>query len=188
VYDADPSNQLSKGVSPMRKKLVISLLLCLVSTLFVDCGASSHLQSIQLTAPSAPEGFDVLGLGGTIQLVATGTYTNGHTKDVTNDATYQISITPNSTDEYGDPLPTPPQGLEIGPTGLVTAEYPGVCTWDNLNPTGMSPAWAVSGSYTIAATYDNVTSPAIYVAVASAAGIVTPSNPNGSCGPQPTSE
>jgi hypothetical protein len=171
----------------MNRRIIHSALLCGVAMLFVNCGSSSHLQSIQVTTPSSAEGFDVIGLGGTIQLIATATYSDGHTKDVTDGATYQISITPDSTDEYGDALPTPPQGLEVGPTGLLSAEYPGVCTWVNLTPAGSSASWATSGSYTITATYKNVTSPAVYVAVASAPGIVSLSNANGVCGPQPTS-
>jgi hypothetical protein len=171
----------------MNRQITCFVLLCGVATLFANCGSSSHLQSLQITAPSSTEGFDVIGLGGTIQLVATATYSDGHTRIVTDGSKYNIDITPGSTDQYGDPLPVPNQGLEVGPTGLVTAQYPAVCTWINLNPTGSSPSWAMSGSYTIIATFGGVTSPTVYVAVASAPGIVTASNPNGVCGPQPAS-
>jgi hypothetical protein len=136
------------------------------------------------------EGFDVIGLGGTLQLVATGTYSNGKTEVITNQATFQIAITANSKDQNGIALPTPPMGLEIGLTGLVTAEYPGICTWVNLNASSSSatvPAWAMTGSYTITASDNGITSPPVYVAVASTVGIVDPTNPTGACGPQPTS-
>jgi hypothetical protein len=43
---------------------------------------------------------------------------------LTEEAIYRIAITPNSTDQNGDALPMPPQGLAVGPTGLLTAEYP----------------------------------------------------------------
>jgi hypothetical protein len=156
----------------------------------VGCGGSSHLQSIELTAASpTSEGFDVLGLGGTIQLVATGTYSDGKTRDITNGVAFQIAITSNSADQHGNALPTPPQGLEVSPTGLLTAEYPGVCTWINLNDssaTATVPAWAMTGSYTVTANDHGITSQPVYVAVASAIGIVDATNPAGACGPQPT--
>jgi hypothetical protein len=155
----------------------------------LDCGGSSHLQSIELTAASpAAVGLDVIGLGGTLQLVATGTYSDGKTKDLTDQVSFAISITPNSTDQNGVALPPPPQGLEIGPTGLLTAEYPAVCTWVNLNAsssTATMPAWALTGSYAVTASDRGIASPAVYVAVASAVGIIDPTNPTGACGPQP---
>jgi hypothetical protein len=155
----------------------------------LSCGGSSHLQSIQIST-TAPQGFNVIGLGGTIQLVVTGVYSNGHTRDLTQQAAYQIVVTANSVDQDGAPLPTPPEGLEVSPTGLVTAEYPGICTWINLNAssaTATSPVWSMSGSYTITATADKFTSQPVYVAAASAIGIINMSNPNGFCGPQPSS-
>jgi hypothetical protein len=160
--------------------------------LMLDCGGSSKLQSIQITpASSATEGFDVIGLGETLQLVATGTYSNGGTKNLTDQAIYQISITPKSADQNESPLPSPPQGLSVGPTGLLTAEYPGVCTWINLNAsssTALSPVWVMSGSYTVTASDHGITSPPVYVAVASAVGFIDASNPTGACGPQPQSQ
>lgn len=175
----------------MNRATILVALACALAMLSVDCGSSTHLQSIQLTpASSALEGFDVIGLGGTLQLVATGTYSNGKTEVITNQATFQIAITANSKDQNGIALPTPPMGLEIGLTGLVTAEYPGICTWVNLNASSSSatvPAWAMTGSYTITASDNGITSPPVYVAVASTVGIVDPTNPTGACGPQPTS-
>ena len=175
----------------MNRATIVGVLACALAMLSLGCGGSSHLQSIELSAASpSPVGFDVLGLGGTLQLVATGTYSNGKTKDLTNEVTFQITITSNSSDQNGHALPTPPQGLEVGLTGLLTAEYPGVCTWVNLNAsstTATVPAWAMTGSYTITASNHGITSPPLYVAVASAVGIIDPTNPTGACGPQPTS-
>ncbi len=176
----------------MNRANILVALACALAMVSVRCGSSTHLQSIQLTpASSALEGFDVIGLGGTLQLVVTGTYSNGKTEDVTNDATFQIAITPNSKDQNGITLPTPPMGLEVGPTGLITAEYPGICTWINLNAsssTATVPAWAMTGSYTITASDRGITSPPVYVAVASGVGIIDATNPTGDCGPQPTSQ
>jgi hypothetical protein len=155
----------------------------------LSCGSSSHLQSIQISTTAA-QGFDLINLGGTIQLVVTGVYSDGHTGDLTEKATYNTIVTPNSVDQNGASLPMPPQGLYVSPTGLVTAEYPAICTWVNLNAsssTATSPVWSVSGSYTVTAAYDNITSPPVYIAVASAVGIINMSNPNGFCGPQPSS-
>jgi hypothetical protein len=179
-----------KRHSLMTRAILFGALALSLGIMILSCGSSSHLQSIALTAASpAAVGFDVIGLGGTLQLVATGTYSDGKTKVLTDQVSFAISITSNSTDQNGAALPTSPQGLELGPTGLLTAEYPAICTWVNINAsssTATMPAWALTGSYAVTASDHGITSPPVYVAVASAVGIVDPSNPTGACGPQTT--
>jgi hypothetical protein len=185
----DFSSYCLRGPGTRNGGLVSLALVCVLLVWSLSCGSSSHLQSIQISTPS-PQGFDVINLGGTVQLVVTGVYSNGHTKDLTDQATYQITVTASSVDQNQVPLPKPPAGLAVSPTGLLTAEYPGICTWVNLNAsssTATAPVWSMSGSYTVTAADDQITSPPVYVAVASAVGIIDMSNPNGFCGPQPSS-
>ena len=175
----------------MNRKVILSAFASICLAWGLSCGGSSTLRSIELVpASSATEGFDVIGLGGTIQLVATGTYSDGKTKNLTDAVAFEISITSSSTDQNGYPLPTPPQGLAVGPTGLLTAEYPGVCTWINLNAASSiatAPVWKMTGSYTITGSDHGITSPPVYVAVASSVGVIDPTNLTGACGPQPPS-
>jgi hypothetical protein len=67
---------------------------------------------------------------------------------------------------------------------LLTAVPPFICTWQNGNaPPATTPAWGLSGSYSVTATYKGFISPPVFVAVASEAGINNGSNPTGACGP-----
>jgi hypothetical protein len=178
---AAPKKTLSIG------PLISRIVTCTILSLVLSCGSSSHLQSIQITT-AAPQGFDVIGLGGTIQLIVTGIYSDGHMGVLTERATYASVMTPGSLEGNGTPLPI--QGvLEVSTTGLVTAVYPAVCTWANLASAATAPpaVWSVNGSYQITATAYNITSAPVYVTVASGPGIITPSNPTGVCGPQPSS-
>ena len=194
-----------------RKTLFAALACALLVFSMLGCGATNHLKSIQLTArlingviPSGQSGTVTLqGYGATIQLQAMGTYTGSAPKDLTKAVTYTVIVDPNnSSDGNGGvllppcqapacPIPSSPPftngTVEYSPTGLVTAVDPAECTWVNLNPTGTAPAWAYVGDYVVTATYDGVTSQPFYVPIGSAAGVVSTSNPTGSCGPVPTS-
>jgi hypothetical protein len=153
--------------------------------LLAGCGnpASGTLQSITMTTASGS--FQLQGAGGTIQLVATGNYSSMATKNLTGVVTY--TATPIGHDEQGAALPatssSDPQTISVSPTGLVTAIPPFVCTYYNSG-TVTTPAWVLTGSYQIVATYDKVASQPVYVGVAAAAG--TGPNDGGQCGPAPT--
>jgi hypothetical protein len=171
------------GFSNVKRTILLTALL--VTALFVllpGCGnpAIGTLQSITLT--SASGSFQLQGEGGTIQLVATGNYSSKATKDLSAHVTY--TATPLGTDESGASLPptsaSNPQTISISPTGLVTAIAPFVCTYTNAGTTGQ-PAWVLTGSYEITATFGNITSQPVYVGVAAAAGIGP--NDQGKCGP-----
>ena len=168
------------------KRTILLAALC-VAALFVllpGCGdpAIGTLQSITLTAVTSNATTEMKGEGGTLQLVATGNYTTKSTKDLSNNVTY--AATPTGTAEDGSPLPATspsnPQTISISPTGLVTAVSPFVCTFYN-DGTKSTPVWTLTGSYAIVATFGNVSSQPLYVAVASAAGIGP--NDGGACGP-----
>jgi len=141
-----------------------------------SCGSYS-LKTIDLAvntnqAVVAPCGVtvDLKGLGGCVQLQATGNYSNFTSKDLTDRVTYTIAITPGSVS-----MPTPPAGAAVDVRGRVTAVIPGVCTWVQ---TGTNPiTYAESGSYTLTATFGGITSNPVYLPVASAA------SSTGSCGP-----
>ena len=159
--------------------LAVSLSAVLLASL-LGCGgpAIGKLQAINLTASGSSSGgfFDLKGEGGTLQLTATGIYTSTDTKDLSSRATY--TATPTGTDLSGNPLLSPPQTITISSTGLVTAVIPFVCTWTNVgDPT--TPAYQLTGSYKIVATFKGVTSQPVFVGVASQGG----DGPSGACGP-----
>jgi hypothetical protein len=123
------------------------------------------------------------GIGGTIQLQAQGTYAYGPNRDLTGLVTYKIIVDPvNGVDINGFPLPTPPSTAMVSPTGLVTGVDPPRCTYADVG-TPTTPAWALTGTYEVTASYRGVTSQPVYIGVASAAG---PAAANGQCGPSTT--
>jgi hypothetical protein len=160
--------------------------------------------------PTGQTGFFTLeGNGGTIQLTATANFTNGKSQLVHGQGVvYSMIVDPvNNTDAYGDTLlppcigPCPSGGAngtaEISPTGLVTAVDPATCTWVDIAPaTATAPAFFYSGSYAVTVTYQGVTSQPVYIPIASSAGdqyypyydedTANLNNPEGLCGPQPT--
>lgn len=174
-----------------RKTLFAALASALLVFSMLGCGISNKLQSIQLSTSNksaAPPGTPNLkGEGGTIQLYTWGNYSNGKQKlleTVGGAVAYQVSITPGSVDQFLNPLPTPPQTIQLSPTGLLTAVQPFICTWKNTaSPPATAPAWALSGSYSLTATYLGFTTPPVFVAVASESGITSSTNPTGACGP-----
>ncbi len=197
----------------MKCKHILAALGCaLLALSTVGCGAfkgkTSDLKTITLgvsaingTPVSGQGGVITLqGLGGTLQLQATGEYTGGTTQDLTHVVTYSAVIDPEfSAGIYGELIPPcqppacpnpsqPPYTsgtLEFSQTGLVTAVEPANCTWVNsaVDP-ATTPAWAYEGDYIITASYQGVISQPIYVPIASAPGIYdADSNPSSACGP-----
>jgi hypothetical protein len=124
----------------------------------------------QTTAGPCGITVDLKGLGGCVQLLATGNYSNFTSKDLTDRVTYTIVITPGSV-----AMPTPPAGATIDLKGMVTATIPGVCTWVQTSTNPIT--YAESGSYTLTASFGGVTSNPVYLPVASAA------SSTGACGP-----
>ena len=196
----------------MKCKIILAMLACVaLAVSLVGCGAfkgqTSDLKTISLTvsaingAPVTGAGGTVTlqGLGGTLQLQATAEYTGGTTKDVTHVAVYSaIADSNNNSDGDGGtllppclapscPVPADPPftsgTLEFSQTGLLTAVEPAECTWVNGDPDGTSPAWAFVGDYVVTVTYQGITSNPLYVPIGSAAGVVSKTNPTGSCGP-----
>jgi hypothetical protein len=174
-----------------RQTLFAALACALLAFSMLGCGTTNDLQSIQLsssnTTESAPGTVDLTGEGATTQLYAWGNYSSGKQKLLDNlggSVAYHISITPNSVDQFGNPLPTPPSTVLLTPTGLLTAVSPFICTWENsASPPATAPAWGLAGSYSVTATYLGFTTPPVFVAVASQAGITNTTNPTGACGP-----
>ncbi|MFZ1919266.1 MAG: hypothetical protein WAU58_16965 [Terriglobales bacterium] len=190
-----------------RTNIFVALACALLAISLSGCGATNHLQSITLNV-SAINGTPVTGAGGivslegnggTLQLQPMGNYGGGQPKDLTKMATFTVIVDPftNSDGNGGTlltpcfgPCPTPFDGIhgtvEWDATGLVTAVEPAECTWVNGDPSGTQPAWAYVGAYMATATYAGVTSQPVYIPVASAAGVVSASNPSGACGPTTT--
>jgi hypothetical protein len=196
-----------------RKTLFAALACALLVFSMLGCGATNHLQSIILTPAATSSGtgglFNLYGIGGTLQLVATANYTNGKSVVLHGSGiTYTIIVDPdNNLTAYGTVL-LPPQTntVTLSNTGLLTAIEPSACTWVDVVPVTVAnptptPGWALSGDYLVTATYQGITSQPVYIGVASSVGnpnnpsLDTPSNPSGGednnpdalCGPQPTS-
>jgi|HubBroStandDraft_4_1064222.scaffolds.fasta_scaffold135494_2 hypothetical protein len=188
----DAEDSFRRYLAVNRKTLFAALACALLVFSMLGCGTTDKLKSIQLstsnTAFATPGTLDLFGEGGTAQLYAWGNYSNG--KQVLlggSGLAYQIAVTPGSTDQYGEPLPTPPTTVLMTATAYMTAVPTFICTWVNeAQPPATSPAFALSGSYQVTATYGSFTSPPVFVAVASQSGIVSFTNPTGECGPQPT--
>jgi hypothetical protein len=160
-----------------RKSLITALGCGLLAISLLGCGGSNHLQSITLSIGGTNGFFNLVGIGGTLQLKATGEYGSTKTKDLTNVVTW--SVVPDGVDSNGVALSAPPLTVTMSPTGLLTAVDPAVCTWVNLQPDPTKdPSWALTGSYKVTASFGGVTSQPVFVGVASAAGPGT-----GACGP-----
>lgn len=161
-----------------RKPFIAALGCALLTISLLGCGGSNKLQTITLTIGGQGGTFNLKGIGGTLQLQATGNYSNSKTKDLTNVVTY--SVTP---DPFGQVIPPdPPSTVTMSATGLMTAVEPAICLWHDSEPDpdkDNKPAWSITGDYVVTATFDGITSQQIFVAVASATG----DGPFGACGP-----
>jgi len=179
-----------------RKTLFTALACALLVFSMLGCGATNHLQSIQLSLSNTLESpgstLTLYGVGGTLQMYTWANYSNG--KQVLlhgSDVAYQISSTASGFAETGGPLGDPnadPPGTVqlLTPNGLLTAVPPFACTWVNTATTGTTPAFAITGYYTLTATYQGMTTPPAFVTIASAAGITSLTNPDGLCTNPPT--
>jgi hypothetical protein len=184
-----------------RKTLFTALACALLVFSMLGCGTTNHLQSITLSAalingiaPTGQSGFYSLqGNGGTIQLKATGNYSDGKTKDLTSVVTFAMVVDPvNNVDAFGFALPAPPQTAQISVTGLVTAVEPADCTWIDVSPDPTKQAWLYVGAYQVNASFQGITSQPVYIPVASSGGntddiFANPplvgNNPTELCGP-----
>src|SRR6202790_5752352 len=86
------------------KTLFAALACALLVFSMLGCGTTNHLQSITLTPAAGGSGlFNIKGIGGTLQLVATGIYSSGKTKNLTQVVIYSVLPDPN-----GKIVPPPP--------------------------------------------------------------------------------
>ncbi len=182
-----------------RKTIFAALACALLAFSMLGCGTSNHLQTITLTAAGDTGTFNVKGIGGTLQLVATGNYSSGKTHDLTNEVTYNIQVDPvNNIDAFGFLLQAPPATVTLNKTGMITAVDPAVCTWVDVAAiippatTAPAPSWALSGDYMVTASFQGITSQPVFVGVASSIGNSSNlnlgngginNNPNALCGP-----
>jgi hypothetical protein len=172
-----------------RKTFIAALGCALLATSLLGCGGSNKLQSITLSIGGQGGTFNLIGIGGILQLQATGNYSSTKTHDLTNVVTYTIVVDPvNNVDAFGNTLLPPPQTITLSPTGLLTAVDPATCTWVDVSADPTKPAWFISGDYMITATFQGVTSQPVFVAIASSAGNpdnppLIGNNPTEQCGP-----
>lgn len=162
----------------MKRTSILAMFIAAVTLLSTSCGTSDKVASVSLNVSGTTGVVNLAGLGGTLQLQVLTHYTSGKQVDETNWSTY--TVTAQGTDASGLTLPTPPQGVSVNATGMLTATEPGICTWIDLNTAGTA-AWAISGWYQVIATYKNMQSQPVYIPVASAAS--GQSGTNGQCGP-----
>ncbi len=192
-----------------RITLFTALACALLVFSMLGCGTTNNLQSIQLTATfingvastSQSGTVTLMGNGGTIQLAATGYYSNGKSVVLHGGGLVYTAAVDQQYPSNGAggvllppcqapscPAPsTPPYTsgtLEYSQTGLLTAVEPAECTWvNNAVDPATTPAWAYVGDYVVTASFKGVTSQPFYVPIGSAAGIPSDSNPTGACGP-----
>jgi hypothetical protein len=167
----------------VKRTSILVTFLAAVTLLSTSCGTSDKLASVALNVSGTTGVVNLAGLGGTLQLQVLTNYTSGKQVDETNWSTY--AITAQGVDDNGLALPTPPQGLSVNATGMITATEPGICTWTDLTASSGGTAWAFTGWYQIIATYKGMQSQPVYIPVASAAS--SQSGTNGECGPATTS-
>jgi hypothetical protein len=185
-----------------RTTLFAALTCALLVFSMLGCGATNHLQSVQLSTSSTSEtdtsGLNLQGISSTIQLYAWANYSNGKAVLIHGtEVTWQIVLDPiYNVDAYGNPLPPPPQVVTLSTTGLATAVDPAYCTWvdtalvTSSNPTP-TPAWAESGNYDVTASFQGMVTPPVAIAVADTGGspeyppgtASNLNNPDGLCGP-----
>jgi len=174
-----------------RKTIFAALACALLAFSMLGCGTTNHLQTITLTSGNATGTFNVKGIGGTLQLIATGNYSSGKTYNLTNEVTYTVIVDPvHYVDAFGSTLVPPCQTpctvagqgtLEYSVTGMLTAVQPATCTYVDVagiippSTTAPAPSWALSGDYMVTATFEGITSQPVFVGVASSVG--NPSNP-----------
>jgi hypothetical protein len=170
----------------VKRTRILVTLLAVLALLSSSCGTGDKIASVSITAAGQTGTINLIGMGGTLQLQVMANYTSGKSIDETNFSTY--TITPVGLDDAGNALPTPPYGIQLNKTGMITATANqsggGLCTWTNLNTTTTatsSPSWVYTGYYGIVATYRGFSSNPIYIPVASAAG--NQSTSNYECGP-----
>jgi len=160
------------------KTLSAALACALLVLSMMGCGTTNKLQSITLSVPggTALQGgvYNLKGDGSTLQLKATGNYSDSKTKDLSHEVTWSLIIDPTYTvDAFDHTLPAPGQTIEISSTGLVTAIEPATCTWIDVAPaSSTAPSWFFVGAYQVTATFGGVISQPIYIPVASSAGNV----------------
>jgi len=153
-----------------KRTIFMAALASTLSLLSFGCGGTNHLQSITLIS----SGTTLNGIGGTVQLKATGNSSNGSSSDVTGKVKY--TVTPTGTDFQGNPLPAPPLTVNFNATGQITAVAPAACSFTYV-PNTTPPVYFLSGSYQVVATMDGVTSLPVFIGVASSGG----GGPNQKC-------
>ena len=192
------------GNSAVKHKSIPAALLCVLA-LFASlgCGTSNKLESIQISSSNTAEvdtGTVSIGINGPvagpIQLYVWGNYSSGKTKLLTSSLGWNMVVNPDSPDAVDPsdnslyPLAPLPNTLELSTTGLLTAINPSACTWLNSNygnTKASGAAWSMVGNYMVTATYGSLTTPPVFVAMASAPGAADEkTNPTGACGPSAT--
>jgi hypothetical protein len=190
--------------SAVNRTTLFAAATCALAFSLLGCGTTKKLQSVQISTSSTSEtstsGLNLQGISSNLQLYAWANYSNGKAVLIHGDQiTWHIVLDPlYNVDAYGNPLPPPPQVVQLSTTGLATAVDPAYCTWVDvaaITPTDPTPtpSWAVSGAYDITATFQGMVTPVVEIAVADTGGDPNnPSlpgtegvgnNPNGLCGP-----
>ncbi len=166
-----------------RTKILAAAVLLALPLITTGCGTSDSVKSITLTSTGANSGgfFNLVGIDGTLQLVANANYNSGKVVPVTNSVTY--TVTTVGIDDMGNPLPAyGPTTVPISSTGMMTA-IASICTWQDIGhplPTPPAYNWVYTGYYQVVANYNGMASQPVAIGVGSQAGNTAP---DGACGP-----
>jgi len=182
--------------SAVNRQTLFSVLACALLVFSMGCGSTNNLQSIQLsvsnTDPNAGTGVIVV-IDQSFPLYTWGNYSSGKQKLLSNESVqYLIATTPlgfAETGELGNPNANPPQTVSLSASGVLSAVVPFIaCTFENVAVApATTPAFESTGSYAVTATYLGFTTPPAYIGIATAAGVVSATNPTGECFAAPTS-
>jgi hypothetical protein len=165
-----PAESIGRYSTVKHKSIYLAVATAIALLCLAGCG-SYNLKSITLSTSSN----ELKGLGGTAQLSATGNYSNFTSKDIT--TRVKFTLTPEGTQDNGAALETPPNGVTLDATGMLTAVEPGMCTYATSG-TGTAKVVTITGWYKIVASFNGVNSQPLFIGVASAA-----SSTGGQCGP-----
>jgi hypothetical protein len=179
------SQKASWRIFPVKRTRIMAALVLVLPLIATGCGTSDYVQSITLSAASSATSggfYNLVGIGGTLQLVVNANYHSGKSIPVTDSVTY--TVTPQGTDvNTGASLPAPPNTMLLDTTGLLTAVDPAACSWADVG-TSTTASWVLTGSYQVVATYKGIPSQPVFIGIASSAGSNAASNNSTlACGP-----
>lgn len=161
----------------MKPTNILAALLVALSLISTGCGTSDYVQSVQVT----PSFNNLAGADSTVQLTANEIYHSGKSVPITTSVVWTAAPFGQDANTGADLPANGPGIVPINGTGLMTAEDPSMCTWNNMaNPPTGTPIWVYTGYYNVTATYNGMVSQPVAIGVGAAVSL---SSAVGGCGP-----